>query len=221
MAARVQEKSLRPVHLKGSNCFLNSPSLRTSDGCYWQRVTGAFQDFKTAGGPAKQSGCQLPFPLLWKRGPLDNATSQQGVMQLPVCNPLLPRLAFKTQLMVRAFSFVCFNQHYCKVEMAPGKEPFSVLARTKLTVYIAFSGLPGLSFFSFKIQKDSKSTPPLPAPPHHPCPLGTPNPLHLDCAFANFLWALMTRCEDCPSSRPFVRQSLPLNLTDWGSLSYL
>lgn len=63
-------------------------------------------------------------------------------------------------------------------------------------------------FFPSKIPKDSKSTPPLPAPPN-PHPLGTPNPLHLDCGFTNFLWALMTRCEDCPSSRPFVRQSLP------------
>ena len=73
--------------------------------------------------------------------------------------------------MVRAFSFVCFNQHYCKVEMSPGKD-FSVLARANLTLYIAFSGLPGLSFFSFKIQKDSKSTPPLPAPPPQPLSSG-------------------------------------------------
>lgn len=40
-----------------------------------------------------------------------------------------------------------FNQHYCKVAMSPGKD-FSVLARAKLTLYIAFSGLLGLSFFS-------------------------------------------------------------------------
>lgn len=83
MAAGVPEKSLRPVHLKGSNCFLNSPSsLVTSDSSHWQRVTGAPECFKAAGGRAGQWGCQLPFPPLWK-GPANNVRAAGGCAGTP------------------------------------------------------------------------------------------------------------------------------------------
>lgn len=61
-------------------------------------------------------------------------------------------------------SWLSFNQHYCKVEMSPGKD-FSVLARAKLTLCIAFPGPRGLSFFPLRSKRTQRAPLPSQLPP--------------------------------------------------------
>lgn len=63
--------------------------------------------------------------------------------------------------------------------------------------------------FSFsEVRTDTKSLR-APSPVLLARPVTTPRPFYLYCGPQNFLCALMTCCEDCPSPCPFVRQSLP------------
>lgn len=68
--------------------------------------------------------------------------------------------------------------------------------------------------FSFsEVHTDTKSLR-APSPVLLARPVTTPRPFYLYCGSKNFLCALMTCCEDCPSSWPFVWQSLPFEF-DW------
>lgn len=134
VAARVQEKSLR-LSLEGLKLLPEqsfTPHLRRLllTTCDW-----GLQDFKTAGGPAKQSGCQLPFPCCEKGGPWtmqllsgESCSSQSVTHYCPgIQNPVNGQ----------GFQF-CLLRLQFQPALLQGRdvsrEGFSVLARAKLTL---------------------------------------------------------------------------------------